>query len=498
MSLSLSRSVGLLFLAEFAFYISGYLVQMGAGRLLGPADYGAYSLVITLTLLVANLIGGSIPLAMSKFLSENAKNQPALIPIIKRQGAYIQAIFMGLLTLAFYLTAPAIAEMLGDPSLAKLFSMAAFIIPLYAADSFYFYYYSGTQRFAIQSLLKLVRALLRIIVILGLGYFFQLKGIVTGYLIVPLVVFLMAFLIDHRTASKAPQGSEASAPVFPLRNFLHLAFPITFFLVLFEILVSFDMYVIKHFFEDDALAGLYNAALTVARIPSYLFYALTLLLLPLIAASSAVQDHAKTRALITQALRFMLIFSFPFFAFALAYPRTLVTLFFGEAFVAAAAFLPSLALGIGLLSIIYVLGFAYQGAGRIRIPILFLLLGLALNILFDVLLLPSLGLAGLPLAKLTGSSLLFAFFLVSLARSFKVPVQIISAGKMLVAATLIFFTARLIGDFPTALFMVGPFLFLGYFFLLYIFKEITAADLRAVRSMFFKSRSKKLKTEHLS
>lgn len=494
MPISLSRSIGLLFIAEFAFYLSGYLVQMGAGRILGPADYGKYSLVITLTLLIANLIGSSIPIAMSKFLSENAQEKPGLIPIIKRQGAVAQALCMGLLTIGFYVSAPAIAGLLGDASLAPLLAISAFIIPLYAADSFYFYYYSGTQRFAIQSFLKLARSLLRITVILGLGYFLKLQGIIAGYLLVPLAVFLIALAIDKKTATRRKEMLSVESLAFPLRRFLALALPMTLFLFLFETLLSFDIYLIKYLFEDNAQAGLYNAALTVARIPSYLFYALTLLLLPLIAASRAEGDREKTRALVARALRFMLVFAFPFFAFAFAYPHTITHLLFGEGFSAAAAFLPLLALALGFLSIIYVLAFAYHGAGLIRIPIMFMLGGLGLNMLFDFLFLSRYGIDALPFAKALAAGVLFGFFLISLSRSFGVRTRIISISKMSVAGTLLFLAARWAGDTPVSLLFVAPILFAGYLTLLSLLKEITPHDLGIVRSLFRKPRTEKEKT----
>ncbi|MGB5018305.1 MAG: oligosaccharide flippase family protein, partial [Candidatus Moraniibacteriota bacterium] len=69
MSNSLSRSLVWLTIAEMLFNISGYVIHAVAGRILGPADYGRYALVITLTTTVIILIGNGIPTAMSRYLS---------------------------------------------------------------------------------------------------------------------------------------------------------------------------------------------------------------------------------------------------------------------------------------------------------------------------------------------------------------------------------------------------------------------------------------------
>ena len=163
-------------LAEILFYVSGFIVHSAAGRILGPAEYGIYGIIITLTILIASLIGNGIPIAMSKFLSSNLNKKPQLISIIKRKSANAQLILMGTITAIFFFGAPLIANFLHDPSLTRLLKISAFIIPCYAADSFYFYYYTGIHQFNMQSILKSLRAFLRIAIIVGLGYFLSLEG----------------------------------------------------------------------------------------------------------------------------------------------------------------------------------------------------------------------------------------------------------------------------------------------------------------------------------
>ena len=93
------------------------------GRILGPAEYGRYGLVVTLTTMVVVLIGQGVPTAMAKYLGEIYDTKLGLIPIIKRQTAKIQFILIGGMTMIFFLLSPVIALVLRDPSLTNLFQV---------------------------------------------------------------------------------------------------------------------------------------------------------------------------------------------------------------------------------------------------------------------------------------------------------------------------------------------------------------------------------------
>jgi len=275
-------------LAEMLFYISGFIVQTAAGRILGPSAYGIFGLIVTLTILIASLIGNGIPIAMSKLISADLSKNPKQIPAIKRTAAISQFILMAIVTAIFFFGAPLIAASLHDPSLTRLFRISSFIIPCFAADAFYFYYYTGIHQFNMKSLLNYLRAVLRVAIIVGLGYFLSLEGFITGYIYVPLAVFIFALIIDRLVyAKKFPTVSNEH---FPVKKLLLYALPITGFLVLYQTMISLNLFCVKSILQDDNGSGLFNGAFTIAQIPNYLFYALTIILLPVV-AHSAANDH---------------------------------------------------------------------------------------------------------------------------------------------------------------------------------------------------------------
>ena len=137
----LAKSFFWVLISEILYNLSGYIVHSGMGRVLGPADYGRYGIVVTLSTMIIILIGNGIPTAMSKYLSENFEKNPGLIPVIKRKAAFLQTILIGTVFLIFYFSSPLIALLLKDETLTSLFKISAFIIPSFALASFYFFYY---------------------------------------------------------------------------------------------------------------------------------------------------------------------------------------------------------------------------------------------------------------------------------------------------------------------------------------------------------------------
>ncbi len=111
-SKNLGRSAVWLIISELIFNLSGYIIHSFVGRILGPADYGRYGLVITLTTMVIILIGNGIPTAMTKYISEIAETNPRLVLVIKKQAIILQSILITIVTGIFFFQLPLLLELL--------------------------------------------------------------------------------------------------------------------------------------------------------------------------------------------------------------------------------------------------------------------------------------------------------------------------------------------------------------------------------------------------
>jgi len=483
MSTSIIKSVFWLTVSEIIFNISGYVIHSAVGRILGPEDYGRYGLVITLTTIVIILIGKGVPTAMSKYISEIYTSHPQLVHSIKKQAITLQLLIMGIITLLFFLCAPLIAQALGDPTLTPLFQLSSLIIPTFAAASFYFSFFTGLHKFNVQAILKTIRGIARLILIIALAYFFSIEGTIIGYILAPLVVFLTAIGIDMLYYRHAPWKQTIPTETFAWKKLASFAGPIIFFMLFYELFISIDLFLVKRLLQNDFLTGIYNGAITIGRIPYFLFYALTIVMFPTISHSTANNNDTRTKAVIYQTLRWQLILLIPTAALMIVFAPSLVSLFYGESYMQATGPLTLLTIGAIFLTVFYVFSFALNGAGKIKTMMSLGALGLLLNTTLNIFFIPQFGIMGAAFSSLIATLFITLIILYFVQKNFSVPFPFFTLLKTLVASSILLYAGTLFPQHMILFMIWGALLFGFYFFLLYLMKELRKEDLSLLKDL---------------
>ncbi len=476
-----SQALVWLTLSEVIYNIGGYIIQSSLGRILGPEEYGRYGLVVTLTTMIIILIGNGIPTAMSKYLSEVFASHPEKILGIKYQAMRLQFVLMFTVTIIFFLAAPLIARALHDPTLTPLFRFSSLIIPAFAAASFYFYYYTGLHFFRLQAFLKTIRSLARVLFIVGFAYFYGVHGAISGYIAAPLFVFAVALLCDfiatHRYFPTLKQSSFQSTALFSGKTLLAYAWPLTLFLLFYEFILTLDLYFVKALLGSDYLTGIYNAAITVGRIPYYLFYALTIILLPAISKTTAERDTKETEALVNKSLRLMTFLLFPLVTLLIAYANQSLHFFYGAKYAEAVIPMSIYAIGVGFLTVFYVLSFALNGAGLVKIPMKLTLAGLVGMVTLNFLLIPQYQLVGAALSTTLVSLVLMAGILYYTEHHFHVHLSLRMVIVSCLSSIFLALCAQVLPHGTLSFFLSGSVLFLLHFVILKRTGILTEHDL---------------------
>jgi O-antigen/teichoic acid export membrane protein len=381
----LKTSFIILVIAEFIYNISSYIVNMGLGRMLGVADYGRYSLVIGFTTMIILLAGRSIPTAMMKRISENIGNWPR-IRAIRKSAAFIQIIIITSLTIIFYVLAPLIAQAFNDATLTPLFKLSAFVIPAFAISSFHVLYFNGLKYFKAMTAMKIARGIFRIAWIVGLAYLLGLNGAIYGSILAPLSVFVVAIIIEMFFIKAEEDEHTHKKEHYPAKKILAYAGGFILFLVFYEFYIRADMYLIKAITESDVNTGLYNAAFTIALIPYYVMFALTFILFPTMSDLAKKKDHTQIKSILTKVIIFLFAILVPSAIVMALMPEFLITMFFGDKFLAAAPLIPYMLGGTIFITIFFVLASVFNGADMTRIPasitVIALIFGITANIQF--------------------------------------------------------------------------------------------------------------------
>lgn len=473
--------------SEIIFNLSGFVIHSVLGRVLGPADYGRYGLVVTLTTMVIILIGNGIPTAMAKYISEVFETNAPMVRVIKKQAIILQAAIIGAITILFYFSVPLISIILGDPTLIPLFRISTLIIPAFAAASFYFSYFTGLHRFNLQATLKTLRSIFRIGLVVGLAYFFGVKGSVAGYIIAPTSVFLVALALDrfkvtrelraNESQMKANIGTDSQKISFDWRVLITYAWQIVLFFLAYELLISIDLYMVKGILHDDRLTGIYNASLTVGRIPYYIFYAMTIFLLPMVSKSTSENNHAETKKILTQSLRIIMLLLIPMVVIMSAFSLSILKLLYGIRYAEGAYPMSILVYGVGFLTIFYVLSFAMNGAGKTKIPMYISIFGVILNTILNYFLIKKMSIAGSAIATSITSLFIAIVMLYYLWRDFSVTIQLKSATKAAAAGIIIYYISTFLSQGRLIFMLWSVLLFALYLFILYLLREIGKSDI---------------------
>lgn len=467
-------------IAELVFNLSGYVVHSVLGRSLGPAEYGRYSLIIAFSTMIVVLVGRGVPIAMSKYLSEVRKSDPRTILSVRRTGARLQFLIIGVTTIVYFFLSPFFAKVLRDESLIPLFRLSSLIIPAFALASFYVYYFNGIHKFNSQSFIKFYRGVSKIVIIIAFAVFLKVPGAIIGHALVPFSVFIFAFFLDPFKKYKATKKSPVT-----WQKLLKFAWPITIFMIFYEIMISIDLFLVKALLQDDSLTGLYNAALTMARIPFYAFYFLTIILLPKISETTSQNDQKKTQAIINSSMRFMFMLLFPAIALLSVFSQSVVSFFYGAKYIQATQPLSILVLGMGFLTVFYVAAFILNGAGKNKIPMTMAIIGAVSNTILGYLLINKLGLNGAAIA-FSITAVPIAVYLVWYIH--KHLAKFLSLKQL----TIYFFASAMIYYLGSVLFKQGHFIFIlwsiillaVYFCILFVVGEFSKKDILHFKKAF--------------
>lgn len=472
--MSLLKASFWLTVSELVFNLSGYVIHAILGRYLGPAEYGRYGIIITFATMIVVLIGRGVPVAMSKYLSEVRKKDAGTILSVRKTGAIVQTTLILVVTVLYYFIVPPLAGiLLNDMSLVPLFKYSTPIIPAFALASFYVSYFNGIHKFNHQSIIKLYRGIAKVIFIVGLGYFFSTKGAVIGHAIAPLSVFLLAYMLDPFKGKKASKKSYVS-----WQKMLSFAWPITLFMLFYEIMISIDLYMVKSLLGSDATTGIYNAALTIGRLPFYAFYFLTIILLPKISESTSQNNIAETKRILSVAIKFLFMLLLPAITLLSFFSPSVSLFFFGNDYLAAGIPLAILAFGFGFLVVFYVLAFVLNGAGKNKVPMWIAFGGMLLNSLLNYFLINNYGIVGAAISTSISSFIVMIFALIFTQKKLVPFLEPLSIAKYLLGSGLIYAIASAFltqGKFVFILWSI--LLFAIYFGFLFLTKELSKKDL---------------------
>ncbi len=156
-------------------------------------------------------------------------------------------------------------------------------------------------------------------------------------------------------------------------------------------------------------SGLYNAAIPLASLLLFFTTPLKLVMMPMTAHFTHQKDDSFVRQSMGLLGKFSMLLLLPAALILALYPQSLLVLFFGNAYLGAALALRVLAAAFFFRALGEVYFSIIAGLGKPRQRTYIMLVGIGINLVLDLILIPTLGIAGAAIAALAAFIVIWAW-----------------------------------------------------------------------------------------
>ena len=351
-----ARGAASMFVAQLTLTLSSYVVALALARALGPELYGAYGIVYSF-LLSVELIGRlGLPQAVTKLIAD----ERTVAPQLEATGLTLAAIVYAAIFAGFWLAGPALGALFHVADGARLFRIAAIDIPFYGVYFMLINILTGRRSFHAAGLATIVYGLTKAA---GILILVQIGPSIAGALVVNAIGSVVALAVVLPFVGRAPLRLTLARR----RPIIRLAVPVALISLGTQTVISVDLWVLNAVGTavDDAVKGLYVAAVNVARIPNFLAFVMSAVLVPTVAAALAAGDQEAARSYLGGAVRFMAIALLPGCTLIAINAAEVLTLLFSSDYAAGADLLAVLIFAHGLCYTMFLsLANVLVGAGR--------------------------------------------------------------------------------------------------------------------------------------
>ena len=373
--------------AQLIFFISAYSIHIILGRYLGPAEYGLFGVVLYASTIVHTFVASGFPMAVSRYISAEPEKAEAVF----RKGLQLQLYVAIPVSLAFFITAPWIAHLLGDEKLAPLFRIVAPIPTFYGIFILIIHYYNGKRHYGVQSLWLMLSYILRAGCTICLAVFgYRVYGAVTG-LVIAIGISSFSIFVTRQ--------AQVKGKPFPTATMLRFSVPLFFASVGSAFLANIDLMFVKKLVSGAASSGYYTSAKAIANIIPFASMALSASLYPVVSSAYSSGDLTGLKDYIRKGNRFLLQLVLPVFIMVSLNNKEILRLIYGTEYLSAASALRWLMLAFCLQAILITHKTIIIGCGFPWISSVITLILLPICITLQIVFIPLYGLVGAAIAS---------------------------------------------------------------------------------------------------
>jgi len=308
--------------------VLGYLYQMSVGLLLPKSEFGIIGVAFSTIYVASVLTQNTFSWTATKLIAADLKDAQKILRTTLA-GNFILSLLVSavVLTLSlnsktYFLPMVIVAASLITASIANSYASLLRGVKKFGAIAF-----AGVFSSALKLFISIV------LILAGLGALGGLLGLFVSTLLVTVYFYLTSRTV--RLSKSAGWSFSMVIETIPVSmTFLGIAF-----------LMNASILFLRYMGASDAIAGDYNAALTIARAPYFLAGALVTV------AFSYVSSEFNKEGLAFQSLKYTVLFILPLCVSMAIDPGSWLNLFFAKKYMGGAECLRFLALGMAFIAV---------------------------------------------------------------------------------------------------------------------------------------------------
>jgi len=429
----------ILMAANLVIKLIGAIFKIPLKNLIGADGMGIYNTAYTPYAFLLTVATAGIPVAVSRMVAEAAARGESgeIRRIFRVSTSVCLVVGAALCAVLFFLAEPFVNSI---PNTRALPAVQAFAPALFFCSvmSAYRGYYQGMSNMVPTAMSQLVEAVARLI----FGYAFAWLAVRMGHpvetaaaaTILGVVLSTAAGMLymllreaRHKTLHSLP--SAARTPKKQVAgDLLRIALPITVASGVVTMTNFIDMYVIQNrlqaigYTEQGAstLYGIYETmCVALMNLPQTLIAAITVSLVPMIAAAVVQDNSRRARQTVESSMRLVSLMAFPCTVGLLTLTEPILSLLFHEDVAAAVPLLKTLAIGTVFMSFVSITNAILQAMGRERLSLWSMLAGSLVKLIVNYVLIgtPEIGIHGAPIGTVLCYLVIMLINLVAVLRS---------------------------------------------------------------------------------
>jgi len=467
--------------------IIGYLIRIYLARSLTPADYGlVYAAISLLGLLnvfrnlgFSDTLRKKIPEFMVKKNFVKIKSATILTFLI--QFVYMSAIFIIVFVFAEILSGGLFGG-IGGVNVLIILALSGLVSVVYKVLQSVL---QGLHKVKVYTSLDFSIHFLRIIFII-VFIPFGVLALPYAYLSAAIIVSIMTVLIFRFKFSFIAKAKIKLDKKIS-KEILYFSTPLMIGYVASSVVGNIDT-ILLSFFRSLEEVALYQVALPLSHILLIIAGAITVVLMPLLSELWTKKKYGTIKEMLSLLTKALFIGVIPLALIMIAFPENVISMLFGESYIAASLALQILSFGMIIMTLNYIFSSSIIGIGRpgLNTKIGFVMMGA--SIIFNVALIPFMGIIGAAIAVVIATILGFVLYTYFIIKYVKVVMQWANLCKIFMGGILtlviIFSIKTLLVTNPWFELIVALVIgFVFYLFFIPLTRSISKKEIKILTSM---------------